>query len=140
MHKRRIYKAHPNCGWRASWSFAYLSRFLSGARPGCTTPQIRWTCVHPAVKRDTSPCIFGLSKIPDYERGASSRPRLATTPLPFLLASGELLTLGSANTWYRDFHPDSYVPCLAHTVEFTGAISVRWNDLLCAGYAFLKKC
>ena len=27
-----------------------------------------------------------------------------------------LLTLGSANTWYEDFHLTSYVPCLAHTL------------------------
>src|SRR5690554_2593187 len=25
------------------------------------------------------------------------------------------LTFGSANTWYRDFHPTSLVPCPAHT-------------------------
>jgi hypothetical protein len=31
----------------------------------------------------TSPRIFGLSQILDFEREASSRPRLATTPLPF---------------------------------------------------------
>ena len=28
-----------------------------------------------------------------------------------------LLTLGSPNTWYGDFHPAIYVPCLAHTLE-----------------------
>jgi len=45
----------------------------------------------------------------------SSRPHLTMTPLPFLLASGELLTFGSVNTWYEDFHLASPVPCPAHT-------------------------
>ena len=26
-----------------------------------------------------------------------------------------LLTFGSANTWYRDFHSTRFVPCPAHT-------------------------
>lgn len=30
------------------------------------------------------------------------------------------LTFGSADTWYRDFHPAGFVPCTAHTFEFTG--------------------
>jgi len=104
--KRRIYKAHPNRGWRTSWSRARLSRLLGGARPGCTTPQIRWTCLHPATKRDTSPRAFGLSQIPVY-RGASgslSRFFLSGTR-PHDNALVLLLTLGSANTWYGDFHP-----------------------------------
>ena len=31
-----------------------------------------------------------------------------------------LLAFGAANTWYGDFHPASYVPCLAHTARLTG--------------------
>jgi len=83
MHKRRIYKAHPDCRWRTLRSRARLSRYMIGARPGCTTPQIRWTCMHPAVKRDTSPCIFGLSKIPDFERGLPPYPASRRRPCPF---------------------------------------------------------
>ncbi len=49
----------------------------------------------------TSPRIFGLGF-------------LQTPPRDDALAL--LLTLGSANTWYRDFHPASHMPCLAHTV------------------------
>jgi hypothetical protein len=30
-----------------------------------------------------------------------------------------LLTFGSAKTWCGDFHPTSYVPCLAHTPSVT---------------------
>ena len=40
-------------------------------------------------------------------------PALQTPPRDDALAL--LLTLGSANTWYEDFHLTSYVPCLAHT-------------------------
>jgi hypothetical protein len=52
----------------------------------------------------SSPCIFELSF-------------LQTPPRDDALAL--LLTFGSAKTWYRDSHPVSYVPCLAHTFEFT---------------------
>jgi hypothetical protein len=31
-----------------------------------------------------------------------------------------LLAFGSANTWYRGFHPTRFVPCPAHTVELSG--------------------
>jgi len=44
---------------------------------------------------------------------------LQTSPRGFALALS--LTFGSANTWYRDFHPTSLVPCLAHTPEGSGA-------------------
>jgi len=44
---------------------------------------------------------------------------LQTNPRGFALALS--LTFGSANTWYRDFHPTSLVPCLAHTPEGSGA-------------------
>jgi len=49
-----------------------------------------------------------------------SRHSFKRRRLPFLLASGELLTLGSANTWYEDFHLASSVPCPAHTLTFRG--------------------
>ena len=44
---------------------------------------------------------------------------LQTFPRGFALALS--LTFGSANTWYRDFHPTSLVPCLAHTPKLSGA-------------------
>ena len=50
----------------------------------------------------TSPCIFGLGF-------------LQTPPRDGALAL--LLSFGSANTWCGDFHPTSYVPCLAHTAN-----------------------
>ena len=36
-----------------------------------------------------------------------------------------LLTFGSANTWYRDFHPTRFVPCPAHTFPLSGAPLAR---------------
>ena len=60
-------------------------------RPGCPTPRIRFLFVAPHLR-------IGLPPGP---------PRDGTLAL--------LLTLGSANTWYRDLHPISYVPCPAHT-------------------------
>ena len=38
-----------------------------------------------------------------------------------------LLTFGSANTWYRDFHPTRFVPCPAHTPELSRA--TKWRRL-----------
>ena len=59
--------------------------------------------------------------IPHLRSGSCTSPRifglgfLQTPPHDDALAL--LLTLGSANTWYGDFHPASYVPCLAHTLS-----------------------
>ena len=113
MHKRRIIK-HTTI--EDGGLYGHVP-----ARPGFTTPQIRWTCVHPAVKRDTSPCIFGLSKIPDFERGTSlpEAVKLQTPPRDDALVL--LLSFGSANTWREDLHLTSYVPCLAHTTSITGS-------------------
>jgi len=64
----------------------------------------------------TSPCIFGL----DF---------LQTPPRDDALVL--LLSFGSANTWCEDLHLTSYVPCLAHTIELSGAIyRVRWICLV----------
>ena len=46
---------------------------------------------------------------------------LQTFPRGFALALS--LTFGSANTWYRDFHPTSLVPCLAHTRSFAAILT-----------------
>ena len=46
---------------------------------------------------------------------ASSRPHLAVDALALLLA------FGSSYTWLGDFHPDSSVPCPAHTFTLSGA-------------------
>ena len=65
----------------------------------------------------SSPCIFGLGF-------------LQTPPHDDALAL--LLTLSSANTWYRDFHPASHVPCLAHTLA-TATSRVRclhWSGVI----------
>jgi len=56
--KRRIYKAHPIRGWRTSWSRAHSSR----------------------VYHTSDPVPVRRPALLDW---ASSRPRLATTPLPF---------------------------------------------------------
>jgi len=53
--KRRIYKARPICGWRASWSRAH-------------SPRTYHTSYPVSVRR------------PALSDWASSRPRLATTP------------------------------------------------------------
>ena len=58
MRRRRIYKAHPACGWRASWSRAH-------------SPRVYHTSYPVAVRR---PALLGW---------ASFRPCFATTPLPF---------------------------------------------------------
>jgi hypothetical protein len=55
--------------------------------------------------RDTSPRAFGLGF-------------LQTPPHDDALAL--LLTFGSANTWYEDFHLASSVPCPAHTRRLRG--------------------
>ena len=72
-------------------------------RPGCTTPQIRFLFVAPR-SRSLVPRLPGL----DF---------LQTPPLDDALAP--LLTFGSDNTWYEDFHLPSSVPCPAHTLRFT---------------------
>ncbi len=57
--------------------------------------------------------------VPHLVSGSCSSPRifglgfLQTPPHDDALAL--LLTFGSANTWYGDFHPISSVPCPAHT-------------------------
>jgi hypothetical protein len=66
----------------------------------------------------TSPHIFGLGF-------------LQTTPRDVALAL--LLALGSANTWRRDLHPASYVPCPAHTAKIT-----CWNTR-CTDVRYLKR-
>jgi hypothetical protein len=58
---------------------------------------------------------------PHLRSGSCTSPRtfglgfLQTPPHDDALAL--LLTLGSANTWYEDFHLASSVPCPAHTLE-----------------------
>ena len=69
----------------------------------------------------TCPLVPG---IPHLRSGSCTSPRifglgfLQTTPRNAALAL--LLTFGSTNTWYRDLHPVSYVPCPAHTAWLTG--------------------
>jgi hypothetical protein len=75
-------------------------------RPGCTTPQIRVLYVAPHL---------WIVEDPELVAGGF----LQTPPRNDALAL--LLTLGSVHTWYRDFHPASHVPCLAHTTHFTRA-------------------
>ena len=48
--------------------------------------------------------------------GASSRPHLTVDALALFLA------FGSAHTWHEDVHLARSVPCLAHTLEFSGAL------------------
>src|SRR5712692_11924355 len=58
----------------------------------------------------TSPCAFGLGF-------------LQTPPHGDALAL--FLAFGSSCTWLGDFHPDSSVPCLAHTSRFSGGAQRR---------------
>jgi len=72
--------------------------------------------------------------VPHLISGSCSSPRmfglgfLQTPPHDDALAL--LLTFGSANTWYGDFHPVSPVPCPAHTVKPSGGFPVRLGALL----------
>ena len=60
--------------------------------------------------------------VPHLRSGSCTSPRsfelgfLQTPPRDDALAL--LLTFGSTNTWYGDFHPTSSAPCLAHTTLF----------------------
>ena len=72
--------------------------------------------------------------VPHLISGSCSSPRmfglgfLQTPPHDDALAL--LLTFGSANTWYGDFHPVSPVPCPAHTLAFSRAVlGVGWKAL-----------
>src|SRR3989337_3682224 len=62
--------------------------------------------------------------VPHLISGSCSSPRtfglgfLQTPPHDDALAL--LLTFGSDNTWYEDFHLASPVPCPAHTLGMTG--------------------
>src|SRR4030042_5182063 len=64
--------------------------------------------------------------VPHLISGSCSSPRmfglgfLQTPPHDDALAL--LLTFGSANTWYGDFHPVSPVPCPAHTSKLSGGV------------------
>ena len=63
--------------------------------PGCITPHIRFLFIVPR---------FRLGLPPHPPRGD---------------ALALWLTFGSANTWCQDFHPTEFVPCTAHTTEFS---------------------
>ena len=62
--------------------------------------------------------------VPHLISGSCSSPRtfglgfLQTLPHDNALAL--LLTFGSTNTWYEDFHLASPVPCPAHTLRISG--------------------
>ena len=62
-----------------------------------------------------SPRTFGLDFLQTPPHDDASRVKLGIFDLPFLLASGELLAIGSTNTWHEDFHLVSYVPCPARS-------------------------
>jgi hypothetical protein len=79
------------------------------ARPGCTTPHIRFFVHRPAALGSAS---FGQP--------------LAVMPLAVSPA------FGSAKTWLADSHPHSYVPCSAHTLRITGPQQRRAAALLWA--------
>ena len=67
-----------------------------------------------------------VPSVPHLRSGSCTSPRifglgfLQTPPHDDALAL--LLTLGSANTWYEDFHLTSYVPCLAHTPRLSSGL------------------
>jgi len=106
MHKRRIYKAHPDCGWRTLRSrLPVRHRTQTGAR----SSRMYHTSDPVPVPRIKSGA--GLSR-------AFGLDFLQTPPRDDALVL--LLSLGSANTWCEDSHLTSYVPCLAHTSRITG--------------------
>ena len=70
----------------------------------------------PTGPTDVTPLIQFLFVTPQFALKGPTVGALGflqTSPREFALALS--LTFGSANTWYRDFHPTSLVPCLAHT-------------------------
>ncbi|MBQ0832395.1 hypothetical protein [Marinobacter sp.] len=72
----------------------------------------------PTGPTDVTPHIQFLFVIPQFALEGPTVGALGflqTFPRGFALALS--LTFGSANTWYRDFHPTSLVPCLAHTLK-----------------------
>jgi len=106
VRRRRIYKAHPDCGWRTLRSrLPVRHRTQTGARSSRMYHTSDPVPVPRIKSRTGLLCIFGL----DF---------LQTSPHDDALAL--LLAFGSANTWRRDFHPTSSVPCLAHTAEISG--------------------
>ena len=79
----------------------------------------------PTGPTDVTPLIQFLFVIPQFALKGPTVGALGflqTFPRGFALALS--LTFGSANTWYRDFHPTSLVPCLAHTLIFSGGLCV----------------
>ena len=111
MHKRRIYKAHPDCRWRTLRSRAHSSRVYHTSDP---VPVCRPALLDCRRSRTLS---GGLTPDPASQR----RPPRQARDLRLAL----LLTLGSANTWCEDLHFTSYVPCLAHTSAFRRAVKRR---------------
>jgi hypothetical protein len=76
------------------------------ARPGCTTPHIRFLLARPAValRVGASPRTFGLGFLQTPPRGD---------------ALALLLAFGSACTWREDFHLARSVPCPARAITST---------------------
>src|SRR5258707_9266757 len=70
----------------------------------------------------TCPLVPG---VPHLRSGSCTSPR--AFGLGFLQTPSHddalalLLAFGSSYTWLEDFHPDSSVPCPAHTCQVTGA-------------------
>ncbi len=85
-----------------------------------TCPLAPWDSKHPTGLVPNVPHLISGSWEPAPHLDAGS-PRifglgfLQTPPRGDALAL--LLTLGSANTWFGDSHPDSYGPCPAHTLQ-----------------------
>ena len=112
-------------------NFSTLSQFQShatsqGAEETSRGKTQNFPCVdarfikhtHPRMENFAVMCQL-VPGVPHLLSGSCSSPRifglgfLQTSPHDDALAL--LLTFGSANTWYGDFHPISSVPCPAHT-------------------------
>jgi hypothetical protein len=113
---RRIYKAHPNCRWRTSRSCARSSRVYHTSYP------VSAVVLYQHYVRTSLFACTAVAIVAKAHRPASLEcPDAELVEVGFLQtpphddALALLLTLGSANTWYGDLHPISYVPCLAHT-------------------------
>ena len=108
MHKRRIYKAHPNCRWRTSRSRARSSRVYHTSYPVSVRRPASLDCL------DTELVEVDFLQTPPHDD-----------------ALVLLLTLGSANIWCKVFHLASYVPCLAHTLNCAARLfCVRTSERL----------
>jgi hypothetical protein len=96
-----------------------------GKTPSCLCVNAGFITHTSLRKEDFAVTCPLVPDVPHLVSGSWSSPRtfgwdfLQTSPRGDALVL--LLAFGSANTWHRDLHPVSSVPCPAHTPKLTGA-------------------